>query len=356
MVEKSNPLFKPFMPPELPEINNILYSGKLSFGNWGAIFEQKLSEYISEKFVLTYNSYNSAMLALLTTMNLTHEHEVIASPMSCLASNQPFASKNIKIVWADIDPSTGTLDPMSVKDKLTNKTSAIFHNHYCGYPGYIDEINDLANDYGIPVVDDAIESFGSKYKGKFMGNLGTSFTVFSFDTVRLPNCITGGAIVFSNKSDYDRAKLIRDYGINRKNFRNEIGEINPSCDIQLPGYAMKPTEINSYIGVQQLKFIGKLFEKQVRNSQHWDKWIPLNLKDTHPVSVVNGAEPNYWVYGLLANNKRGMILQMRKRGYYASGVHLNNNRYSVFKNNSRLKGVDDFYDRYVAIPCGWWLN
>ncbi|MEI3421297.1 MAG: DegT/DnrJ/EryC1/StrS family aminotransferase [Butyricimonas faecihominis] len=61
--------------------------------------------------------------------------------MSCLASNQPLQTFGLKIVWADIDPLTGTLDPDSVRQKITDKTRLIFHNHFCGYVGYVDEIN-----------------------------------------------------------------------------------------------------------------------------------------------------------------------------------------------------------------------
>ena len=99
---------------------------------------------------------------------------------------------------------TGTLDPESVKQKITSKTKVIFHNHFCGYPGYIDEINSVGQDYGIPVVDDAIEAFGSEYKGKKIGNTGTDVTIFSFQAVRLPTTIDGGAIIFKDKTLYEK--------------------------------------------------------------------------------------------------------------------------------------------------------
>ena len=151
-------------------------------GSGGKLFEQKLGEYIGESRITVVNSYNSAMLIALAVIGVKPGDEIIASPMSCLASNQPFATQNLKVVWADIDPKTGTLDPESVKSKISPKTKAIFHNHYCGYPGYIDEINQIGKEKGIIVVDDAIEAFGSEYMGKRIGNTGTDITIFSFQT------------------------------------------------------------------------------------------------------------------------------------------------------------------------------
>lgn len=151
--------------------------------------------------MLTTNSYASAIQLALTVLGLSFGDEVITSPMSCLASNQPLLTFGLKIVWADIDPKTGTLSPDSVKEKITSKTKLIFHNHFCGYVGYVDEINSIGKQFGIPVIDDCVEAFGAKYKGKYMGNLGTDFTIFSFQTIRLPNTIDGGAISFKDKKN-----------------------------------------------------------------------------------------------------------------------------------------------------------
>ena len=347
-------LYKPYIPKKLPELENILYSGNLAYGKWGKSFENKLKKYLNNENVLAIDSYNSAMLVLLSTLNLKYGDKIIASPMSCLASNQPFATQGIKIIWADIDPLTGTLNPESVKSKITKDVKAIFHNHHCGYVGYIDEINNLGKEYGIPVVDDAIEAFGSKYDGKVLGSLNTDFTVFSFETVRFPNCISGGAIVFKDNQMYKKAKMIRDYGVNRTIFRDELGEISKDCDISLPGYGAKPNEINSYIGDVQIDNIDKIMKKQSVNSIKWINFFKNNTS-ANIIRPIKKSDPNYWIFGILAKNKEETILEMRKQGYYASGVHLNNNHYSIFKNNEILSGVNEFYSKFVAIPCGWWF-
>ena len=136
------PIFKPYMPENIiPEIDKILYSSKLSYGEIGKEFEKKLAVYIDNEKVLTISSYNQALLILLSTLGLKAGDEIITSPVSCLASNQPFVVKGLKVVWADIDPKRGTLNVDDVRSKITSSTKAIFHNHYCGYLGNINEIN-----------------------------------------------------------------------------------------------------------------------------------------------------------------------------------------------------------------------
>ena len=350
------PIFKPYMPENITSgIEDILYSSKLSFGDKGKEFEEKLAFYIGNDKVLTISSYNQALLIVLSTLGLKPGDEIIASPVSCLASNQPFVVKGLKVVWADVNPLSGTLSVDDVRSRITSKTKAIFHNHYCGYLGEIEEMNTLGKEFGIPVVDDCIEAFGSELNGRKTGNLGTDITVFSFQTVRLPNTIEGGALVFNNQEMFEKAKIIRDYGIERANFRDSLNEINPDCDIKLEGYGALMGEISSMIGIKQLEGLDSLIKKQRANAVIWDKRIQQE-KDIESLRPIENTVPNRWVYGVLAKNKIKTIKNYRKEGFYATSVHTNNNIYSVFENKTNLSGVNDFMNHFVAFPCGWWFN
>lgn len=348
------PLFKPYMPELLPELENILHSGALAYGRWGHEFEKKLGEYIGNDQILATNSFNAAYQVAITTLGLQPDDEVIGSPMTCLASNQPFATQHVKVVWADIEPSTGMLDAEDVRKKITPLTKGILVNHFCGYVGYVDEIIAMAKEKGLFVIEDAIEGFGSEYKGKKVGNLEADVTVYSFQTVRLPNTIDGGAISFRDRALYNRAVLVRDYGIDRQRFRDDLKEISSLCDITLPGYGATPSEVNSYIGCLQMEVIDELLEKQQRQARKWDELFAGT--DIKPVSLVANTKPNDWVYGVLANNKRAFMEEWRNKGFYTSSVHLPNTFYSVFGKQPELKGVQEFYNKFVALPCGWWME
>ena len=347
------PLFKPYMPSFLPEVDAILHSGALAYGKWGREFEKRLGEYIGNTQILATNSFNAAYQVLLTTLGLKPGDEVIGSPMTCLASNQPFATHKMKVIWADIEPDTGMLDVDDVRKKVTSKTKAVLMNHFCGYVGYVDELKALCEEYSLYLIEDAIEGFGSEYKDQKVGNLGADATVYSFQTVRLPNTIDGGAVSFKDKALYEKAILVRDYGIDRSRFRDDMKEISPLCDISIPGYGATPSEINSYIGCRQMEKIRDILEEQQQQAVRWDRL--LERKEVKPVTKLPETKPNYWVYGVLADKKLEFMTEWRGKGYYASGVHLPNTYYSVFGKQSELKGVNEFYSKYIALPCGWWM-
>ncbi len=349
------PLYKPYM-PELPELDRILHSGQLAHGKYTCGFETDLKEFIGreENYILATNSFNMAIAVVNSLLDINAGDEIIASPMACLASTQPFASHGIKIKWADVDPKTGTLCPESVKKAISPKTKVIYHNHFCGYPGYVEDINGLGMEFGIPVVDDGIEGFGSEYRGNRMGNWSTDITIFSFNAVRIPNTVDGGCVVLHSKDLYEKAKLIRDCGIDRTIFRDELGEISPECDITLAGHSATMSNVNAYIGIQQMKHMGDILIRQREQAENWNTL----LESEEEIVSVKRKEinPNYWVYGVLANDKRKTIEGFREHGWYASGVHINNNIYSIFGKERTLPGVEEFYNHFVALPCGWWIT
>ena len=352
------PLHRVFMSSDIDkeEINKILFSGKLTSGDNVRLFEKALQDYIGNPYVMVTGSNNYASLIALALTGLGKDDEVIASPMACLASNQPALNFQAKIVWADIDPLTGSLDPVDVKKKITAKTKVILHYHWCGYLGYIDAINQIGKEYGITVIDDAIESFGSEYKDRKIGNLGTPITTFSFQTVRLPNSIDGGALAFNTEGTYLEALKMRDFGIDRTTFRNSMGEISSKSNIVGIGYNAIMNELNAYIGLQNMKAVPELLEKQRENATDWHNKFE-GQKTQKPLLPQSGTIPNYWVYSLLSDEQNKAINEFKAKGLYASKVHLRNDYYSCFGGfDSDLKGVKEFEKKQYSIPSGWWVN
>lgn len=346
------PLFKPYM-PDLPEIEDIFKSGKLAAGSYTQEFINILSAYFSNSNICSFNNSTLAIYCTLEAMGISSGDEVIMSPLACLVSAQPYLTYGLKIIWADVDSKTGTLSPTSVANKITKNTRLIVHNHFCGYPGHIEDINKIAHDNDILVIDDGIECFASQYKSKLIGSLDSDATIFSTKAVRIPNTVDGSFTIFKNSDHYKKCTLISDCGIDRTIFRNKIGEINDLCDISLNGYDAKMNNINSYIGIKQMEHIDDILKKQRQNGLKLEYLFSQEKIDT--LSSNNGLA-NYWVFGLFCKNKNKNIEELKKNNIYASGVHYNLSKYSSFPSSEKLLGVESFMDKFIAIPSGWWVD
>ncbi len=349
------PLFKVFMPDDMTDgVNEILHSGQLSYGEHTKRFEEKLRTYVGNDKILT-TSGNSIFFAL-KLIDIKPKDEVIVSPMSCLMTTQPVKYAGAKVVWADIDPLTGSLDPKDVERKITKNTKAIIHYHWAGFPGYIDEINQIAKDNKIFVIEDATESFGAEYKGNKLGNTNTDIVCFSFTPVRLPNAIDGGGLAINHQALFEKALLMRDLGIKRENFRDELGEISEACDIVSAGDSSAMNNISGYVGALQMPHLDALLKQQRDNAARWEKYFE---HDTSVSILKKRAEinPSYWAFTLLSDDRDALLTELREKGMYASKVHLRNDLYSVFGHRANdFQGVNEFSRKQLNLPCGWWMK
>lgn len=351
------PLFKPYMPEKIESgVSTVLHSGKLAFGANGRQLEQELTKWLGSSGVAVVNSFGSAMELLLSLYKIGPGDEVIMSPIGCLRSSQPVVCCGAQVVWADIDPLTGTLCPQSVQEKITTRTKLIFNYHHLGYLGYTEELNQIGQQYGIPVVEDCLDGLGGVYQGHKAGTCGDA-AVISFDAVRLPNAIEGAALVLRDPVLFAEVMIKRDLGVDRFRYRDQYNEINPDCDIEVTGYACTLNEVNALIALTQMSELDRLLAIRKENAARWKVRLD-GRSDCKILSEIVGTEPNYWVFGLLTDHKMELLKQFRTEGFFASGIHFPNNHYSVFRKNdaSTLPGAEDFYRRFLALPCGWWYH
>jgi len=176
------PLVKPYMAPReelMPEIERILYSGYIAEGEAAWKFEDELKVFLNNENLLAVQSGTAALHIALSLLNIGVGDEVISTPMTSEPTNTTIAITGAKVVWADIDPNTGLLDPESVKERITERTKAIMLVHYAGMVCDMDKFNRLSAETGIPVIEDAAHALRSRYNGKIIGS-NSRFTCFSF--------------------------------------------------------------------------------------------------------------------------------------------------------------------------------
>lgn len=348
------PLYKPFF-PLLPELNEVITSGQLAYGKYGKLLENELSLFIGNPFCLVINSYSNAILLALLTLGIKKGDKVVISPLVCLATSQPISSLGIELVFCDVDMANGSIDSNELNHILqTEKIACVIITHYAGIIGNVEGISKVCANYSVPVIEDGSDAFGSMYKNKYVGNNGFDVTIFSFSAVRNPNMIDSGGITFSKKYLYDKAYLIRDAGIDRTKFRNQLGEIDLSNDISLPGIGATQDEVRSYIGLKQFEVLDSLIRKNQSNMYQIAK-ILLQSGVVEPI-VTDLNRSNGWVLPIRVTNKLNLIKLFKEAGVVSSSVHSIIAYYSINNNQKRMENAEKFLDSFLSIPCGWWIE
>jgi dTDP-4-amino-4,6-dideoxygalactose transaminase len=351
------PLYSVHIPPGIDEkLSALLRSGNLSGGENVALFERKLQALIGTHRVIVTGEMSGSIAMSLYLAGVRPGDEVIASPMACLATNAPISNLFADVKWCDCDPRSGSIDPRSIAESITSRTKAILVFHWAGNPADLPEIYKVAEDAGIPVVEDASEAIGSEYQGRKVGNTGGDFVVYSFYPNRHVTTIQGAAIAIKDQDLFERARRLRRYGIHEPLFRNEDGEINDALDIKEVGWNNSMNHVSGLIGVAQMDSLEDRLEINQSNGRFYDDAL-RDIKGVNVLKRLAGSKSAYWVYTFLADDRDRLLKHLNENGVQTSKVHIRNDGYSCFRSGERqLSGVSEFSRRAISIPCGWWVS
>ncbi|MBP9691067.1 DegT/DnrJ/EryC1/StrS family aminotransferase [Candidatus Woesebacteria bacterium] len=345
------PLFKVFMSKTIMKpLKQVLLSGYIGQGPQVEQLEKELSSFLGVPWLMTVNSGTSALSLALRLAGVGHNDEVISTPMTCSATNWPILAAGARIVWADIDPQTGNIDPGCIKKLITSRTKAIMCVDWGGYPSDIDALKKVAGN--IPIIEDAAHALGALYKGRMVGQ-SADYTCFSLQAIKHLTAGDGGILVVSNKKDYKRGKLLRWYGIDRES-RSQYDRIE--LDVAEWGYKYHMNDINATIARGNLKHLSDILSKHRRNAAYYRKRL-VDLKRVALTAENPDYTSSYWLFTILVDDVRRFMKYMSVRHIMTSQVHRRNDTHSVVSEFKRkLPGVDAFTKQMVCIPVGWWLT
>jgi len=337
------PLFKVFMAGAVSDaVTHVLESGFIGQGDEVDRFEEEVSALTPYPAVLT-NSCTSAIHMVLAYLGIGPGDEVITTPLTCIATNAPIVALGATPVWADVDPLTGLIDPLSIAEKITFRTRAIIGVDWTGRRADYAALKM----WGFPVIQDAAH-------GPLLGGdqaLG-DYTCLSFGPIKHLTSGDGGAVVTDNVEAREAMRLMRWYGLDRtssKDFR---------CAQNIERFGMKwhMNDINAAIGRKNLQYLTKIVRAHRHNATGLYGLINNEFVTLPPLD----RDSNYWVFPLLIRegHRDAFKAWMESLGVACSQVHARNDKHEAYilRMVQPLPGVDSFDARQVNIPCGWWLT
>lgn len=345
------PLFKVHKPEGIGDIlEGVFDSGFLTEGDYSDQFERSLGEWIGNPNVCLTNSCTSALDLARHMCGVGRGDEVVTTAMTCMATNLPFYQAGAKLVFADIQPDTGNIDPVEIEAKVSDRTKAIVLVHWAGQPADLEAIHSIAKRRGIPVVEDAAHALGATYNATRIGT-HSDFVCFSFQAIKHLSTADGGAIACKRADDAARVRRIRWFGLDRS--RKDIQRW--SQDIPEGGYKYHMNNLNAAIGIEQLKSIDDLISAHQRHSEIFD--ANINNSKIGKLKRTDAGRSSCWIYSLLVEDRQGFQKYLADRDIASDWVHVRNDQYSIFEPfRTALPQVDYFESRLINIPVGWWLT
>ncbi len=188
-----------------------------------AQFEQDFAKFCGSAHGVAFNSGTSALHVAMRLLNVGPGDEVVTTPFTFVATSWAISYVGAKPVFVDIDDATFNLDPQRVEAAITPRTKAVMPVHLYGQPFDLEAIGDLCRKHRLPLVEDAAQAHGAKYKGRTIGTFG-EISCFSFYPGKnLGACGEGGALVTNNADFAKRARSLREHGSAVRYYHDEVG-------------------------------------------------------------------------------------------------------------------------------------
>jgi perosamine synthetase len=343
------PLFHPCVPDGVPAaVSQVLGGRWIGQGPLVDQFETAFREYVAcEQTPVAVGSGTDALHLAYLLAGIGRDSEVVAPVFTCAATNLPLLYQGARIRFADIRKDTLNVDPDHVRSLVSDRTRAIVCVHYGGLPCDLDEINEIGTQWGIPVIEDAAQALGARYRGQNIGAL-SAFTTFSFQALKHITTGDGGMLTVRDRSLVDRARRLRWFGIDRQakaanRWDGNISEV---------GYKYQMTDIAAAMGLEALKVIGETLSHRRRLFQEYCD----RLGNVAGLQVIGGQEQSdrahaAWLMTVSVPDAEDLRLKLEQFGIESAPVHYRNDRYDIFAGSrGHFPNMDAMSGRYLCLP------
>ena len=352
-------------------VNVIKKADPLTQGKFLNKFENNLSKYLKTKNIFAVSSAAAALEIIALLINLKKGDEVIIPAHTYCASAIPFARNGAKIIWADINFDTRTIDIEDVKKKISKKTKAIIVVHLYGYATNFQNLISICKKKNIKIVEDCAQAFGAEFKKRKVGTIG-DFGCYSFHAQKnITTLGEGGAIYVKENSLAQKVKGLRhnghcDFKFKRKFYwKPAMGNLDMDLKNIWP-YKFTLSEVQCGAGIVMLKKLDKLNSLRINRAEKMIKRLS-NFKE---LEFFQPKSKKRHVYHLLSayykpakKISRDDLIEMlfNKFSIKCAVQYYPLYKYPLFKKmgygkKEKYKNTEKFFNNMISFPFHVWMK
>jgi dTDP-4-amino-4,6-dideoxygalactose transaminase len=282
-------------------------------------YTKKCHAYLEKTFgvpkALLTTSCTHALEMSAILLNIQEGDEVIVPSFTFVSTVNAFVLRGAKPVFADVRPDTLNLDETKLEALITSRTKAIVPVHYAGVPCEMNVIMDIANRYGIPVVEDNAHALFAKYHGQWSGTFGAMATQ-SFHETKNFTCGEGGALLINAQNFVERAEIVREKGTNRSRFFR--GQVDKYTWVDV-GSSYLPSDMLAAYLFAQFEHAQEIQQKRAqvwnRYDQHLADWTEEhNVQRPTVPAHVDQAYHMYYILLPSLETRTKLISYLKSQG------------------------------------------
>ena len=349
----------PFYVPSIDQNEKNLIQEVLSLKGASKIeeLEDLICEYIGCKYAVATSSWSAAMHLSMFALELKRGDKILCSVNAHPAVPEAVRHFDAEPIFVDIDPDSFNMDPQKLREALEKhfhkKLKAVVVTHVGGQSCDMDAIYEIAEEYGIKVIDDASMALGSTYKGQKIGTTGSAITTFGFSSKMKNSIANAGIIATDDEALFKRAKLIRHHAIEAKEW-DKHGTIGYVYDVIDIGIGYESSELDSAFAIAQLQKADEQIQRRREIAELYNKELSGVPHISLPVNVM---EHTYSLYIVKVDKNRDDFARaLKEQGIY-TGLHFVPLHLLTYYKQKYSLRVNDFpaaltnYQQILSLPC-----
>ena len=330
---------------ELKSVSKTLKSTFITEGSETLKFERLISKKVGTKYVVALGNWTLGLYSCAKALDLEEKDEIIVPNLTFVSCVTSMLMAGLKVKLCEVNSSNYSLDLDHAKKLLSKKTKAIMIVHLFGECSNIPEILLFAKKNKLKVIEDAAQSFGGKFKNRYLGTFG-DVGGYSFYGNKTITTGEGGIAICKTKKCLNKIKRLKNYGrLTKGSYKHD--EI---------GYNFKFNDIAASIGISQIKKINKILKKKKFIDNFYRKNLE-NVKQIRFSKKIKYADPVYWFTSIQALKKRELKLFLQKKNIetrdFFYPMHLQKcfrNIKDVVSEKSKYKNSLRFYQKGLCLP------
>ena len=288
---------------------SVLKGGHYINGNENKEFEKEFAKFCETDYSVTVNSGTNALILALASLKVGPGDEVIMPSHTFIATANAAMYLGAKPVFAEINGNNYTIDPDSAASLVTENTKVIIHVHIYGHPCDMDEINKIAGENGLKVIEDSCQAHGAEYKGRKAGSLGDIGAFSFFPSKNMTVAGDGGALTTDSEEIYSYSAAIRNQG-------RKPGE---KYHHSYQGMNLRLSEVHAAIGRVQLRYLEDWNNRRRDNAAYYNDVLG-EIDGIITPEEERWAKAVYHQYVIRVNDRDSLSEYLKERGI-STGVH-----------------------------------
>jgi len=313
---------------ELKYLEDCINSGWLSSsGKYVKEFERAFAQYIGCKAAIACNSGTSALYTSLNVLGIGPGDEVIIPNFTIIVSANTVILNGATPILVDVEQDTFCINPKKIELAITEATKAIMVVHMYGHPCNMTEIQRIAQEHGLYIIEDCCHAIGAEYNGKLAGTM-SDLAIFSFYANKTITCGEGGLIVSNSEELSEKARLFINNGFTIPRFKHDIVALNFSM-----------SNLHAAVALAQLENVNSAVERKREIASQY----LMGLKDCKGIVLPKerkNVKSAYWMFTILLDeavnlSREEFMLSLKKYGVETRTFYHCMSRQPVFLKNNR---------------------